>query len=117
MAQLLLGLLPAQGQCVLSFTAFLRHNSEQGTLLLFLSLCAPHCCPLALGDVCMVRGVLGGQFFLQAPGFGQMLYVFGQKGLYLDAREKEQWRAPPSQKSTQRLVERVCAEEAAIALQ
>lgn len=65
----------------------------------------------------MARGVLGGQFFLQSPVFGQMLYVFGQKGLYLDACEKEQRRAPASQKSTQCLVEQVCAEEAATALQ
>lgn len=85
---------------MLSFTAFLRHSSEQGTLVLSLSLHAPHCCPLALGNVCVARGVLAGQIFLQAPVFGQMLCVFGQKGLYLDACEKEQWRAPPSEKST-----------------
>lgn len=40
------------------------------------------------------------KFFLQAPDFGQMLCIFGQNVLYLDASEKEQWRAPPSQKST-----------------
>lgn len=66
----------------------------------------------------MARGVLGGQFFLQAPDFGQMLYcVFVQKVMYVDASEKGQWKAPPSQKSTQCLVEQVCAEEAPIALQ
>lgn len=53
----------------------------------------------------MARGVLGGELFLQVPGFGQMLCVFGQKVLCLDASEKEQWRAPPSQKPTQYLVE------------
>lgn len=110
-------LLPAQGQCVLSFSAFLKHSSEQGTLLLSLILRAPHCCPLALGNVCVARGVIGGQFFLQAPGFGHMLCEFGQQVMYLDASEKEQWRAPPSQKSTQCLLEQICAEEALIALQ